>query len=283
MALFRRARLPATETFQHGERRIAFRDFGAGPRVVVLAHGLLMDSRMFTALAPALAARGNRVIAIDMFGHGDSDQPHLMTEYSMTQFGHDVIALLEHLGVREAVIGGTSLGANVALEVAVAAPQRVRALVLEMPVLEKGLAAAAAFFVPLALALRVSQRSMGRVAALARLIPRTHFVADILIDFLRRDPGASLAVLDGLTFGRIAPPIEQRRRIDKPALVIGHPADPIHPFGDADTTSRELKHARLLKAKSIYEWRLSPARLTAALADFLDEVWLEDETPSVVH
>ena len=113
-------------SFTFRGRRIAYREYGAGPRVVMLIHGLLMDSRMYTTLAPTIAAGGHRVIAVDMLGHGASDQPHEMTAYSMPQFGRDVIALLDHLDLREAVIGGTSLGANIALEVAVAAPARVR-------------------------------------------------------------------------------------------------------------------------------------------------------------
>jgi pimeloyl-ACP methyl ester carboxylesterase len=143
-----------------------------------------------------------------MLGHGESAPVTDMTAHSMPAYGADVIALLDHLGVAQAVIGGTSLGANVALEAAAAAPERVRALFLEMPVLENGLAGAAALFVPLALALRVSQRSMQRVAAMARRIPRSHFLVDVLIDFARRDPATSLAILDGLTFGRTAPPAD---------------------------------------------------------------------------
>jgi pimeloyl-ACP methyl ester carboxylesterase len=275
MALFRHA--PPAQSFTYldrqRERRIAYRVFGEGAQLVVLIHGLLMDGRMYTQLAPAVAARGHRVITVDVLGHGASDQPHDMTAYSMTQFGRDVIALLDHVGAEQAVVGGTSLGANVALEVAVAAPDRVRALVLEMPVLEHGIAGAAAVFVPLALALRLSQRSMGMVAGLTRRIPRTHFLLDTALDFVRRDPTASLAVLDGLTFGRIAPPVDQRRRLTHPALVIGHTSDPIHPFSDADTTSRDLAGARLVQASSLFEWRLHPARLTHELCRFLDDVW----------
>jgi len=270
----------AGSSFVHRGLRIAWREHGAGPRTIVLVHGLLMDGRMFAKLAPALARRGHRVLAIDLPGHGASDQPHDMSLYSMTQFATDVLALLDHLGLPEAVVGGTSLGANVALEAAVAAPARVRALMLEMPVLEKGIVAAAALFVPLALALRVSQRGMRGVSAFTRRIPRSLFLADLIIDFARRDPGASLAVLDGLTFGRIAPPHEERRRLTQPALVIGHPADPIHPFSDADRTAAELARARLVVARSIYEWRLRPARLDAELATFLDGVWAEELAPS---
>jgi len=260
-------------TFVHRGQRIGYRDYGSGPRAIVLTHGLLMDSRMYTKLAPTLAARGNRVICMDMVGHGTSDQPHDMTAYSMQQFGRDVVALLDHLDVGQAVVGGTSLGANIALEVAVLAPGRVRAIVLEMPVLENALPAAAAAFVPLALALRVSQRTMRALAWLTRKIPRTHFLVDMTLDFVRRDPAASLAVLDGLIFGRVAPPIEERRALTQPTLVVGHPSDPIHPFSDADRIARELPHARIVEANAIYEWRLRPARLDAELIEFLDEVW----------
>jgi len=261
-------------SFTHRGCRISYHEHGGGPRVLVLIHGLLMDSRMYTRLAPALATRGHRVITVDMIGHGASDQPHAMTEYSMPQFGRDVIALLDHLELAEAVIGGTSLGANVALEAAVAAPARVRGLVIEMPVLESALPAAAAAFVPLALALRASQRLMAGVAGLSRRIPRSHYLIDMLLDFVRRDPAASLAVLDGLLFGRVAPPAEDRNALTQPALVIGHPADPIHPFSDADRLARELPRARLVTASSLLEWRLRPARLDRELLGFLDQVWL---------
>jgi pimeloyl-ACP methyl ester carboxylesterase len=260
-------------SFTFRGRQIGYQEHGSGPRVIVLTHGLLMDSRMYTRLAPALAAQGHRVITADMLGHGTSAQPHAMTEYSMPQFGRDVIALLDHLELTQAVIGGTSLGANVALEAAVAAPARVRALVLEMPVLENALPAAAAAFVPLALSLRISQRLMASVAAFTRRIPRTHFLIDVLIDFVRRDPAASLAVLDGLIFGRVAPPIDERNTLTQPTLVIGHPSDPIHPFSDADRIARELPHARLVTARSMFEWRIRPNRLDRELLGFLDEVW----------
>lgn len=279
--MFRRRKQPEptylTLATKSGSRRIAYREYGDGPRVIALVHGLLMDGRMFTDLAPKLAAAGNRVLLVDMLGHGASDQPRDMGHYSMPQFGADLVALLEHLGLDDAVIGGTSLGANVALEAACAAPERVRALFLEMPVLEHGLAGAAAVFVPLALAIRLSRRSMGLVSALTRRIPRTHFLIDVMIDFARRDPVVSLAVLDGLTFGRVAPPKSKRRALAQPTLVIGHPSDPIHPFSDAETTAAELANARLVTARSMYEWRIRPSRLDAVLIRFLDDVWAEAE------
>ena len=261
-------------SFTHHGRRISYQEHGTGPHTLLLTHGLLMDSRMYTRLAPELAAHGHRVLTVDMLGHGASDQPYDMMAYSMPQFGKDLLALLDHLELPEAVIGGTSLGANVALEAAVAAPGRIRALVLEMPVLENALPAAAGAFVPLALALRSMQRAMGLVSSIMRRIPRTHYLIDMMIDFIRRDPAASLAVLDGLIFDRVAPPHAERVGLPQPTLVIGHPKDPIHPFSDADRIARELVNARLVSAHSMFEWRFTPHRLDRELLRFLDEVWL---------
>ena len=80
-------------------------------------------------------------------------------------------------------------------------------------------------------------------------------------------------MLQGLFFDRIAPPKGVRRTIAPPALVIGHPNDPVHPFADSDELVRELPNARLLEAESILELRVRPARLTAEIAAFVDECW----------
>src|SRR4051794_13888933 len=98
---------------------------------------------MQAPLARALAERGNRVVTVDLLGHGRSDRPVDMTRYSMTLFAEQVVALLDHLEIDEAVIGGTSLGANVSLEAAALAPERVRGMLVEMPVLDNALPACA--------------------------------------------------------------------------------------------------------------------------------------------
>jgi len=120
----------------------------------------------------------------------------------------------------------------------------------------------------------VSQGAMRLVSGVMRRVPRTHFYVDTFLDFVRRDPAASLAVLDGLLFGRIAPPVHDRRRLLQAALVVGHPSDPIHPFSDADRVARELVNARLVRARSIAEWRIHPGKLDRELLRFLDDVWV---------
>jgi pimeloyl-ACP methyl ester carboxylesterase len=66
----------------------------------------------------------------------------------MDLYAVQVLRLLDELGVDQAVLGGVSLGTNVSLLTAVQAPERVRGLVLEMPVLEWAVPAAAGVFLP---------------------------------------------------------------------------------------------------------------------------------------
>src|SRR6476659_547499 len=253
--------------------RIGYDEYGEGERPIVLIHGLLMNRRMFERLGPALAERGNRVICVDLLGHGRSDQPDDLRLYSMPLFAEQVIALLDHLDLERAVVGGTSLGANVGLELAVRHPERVEAMFIEMPVLDNALAAVAAIFAPVLLGLRMARPAIELSSRLASLVPRTSFLLDIGLDWARRRPRPSVAVLEGLLVGETAPGRERRRLIDRPALVVGHPRDPLHPFSDSGMLVEELPQSRLIEASSILEWRTRPKRLNDELARFLDEVW----------
>src|SRR5919107_5670473 len=158
-------------TFTFRGHRLAYTSYGEGPRVLVLVHGLLLSQRMHAALAKALAERGHRVITLDLLGHGRSDRPPDMWRYSMTTFGAEVIALLDHLELDEAVVLGTSLGANTALEAAALAPDRVRGMVIEMPVLDHALLGCALAFTPLMTALTIGEPVMRAVSWLTRQIP----------------------------------------------------------------------------------------------------------------
>jgi pimeloyl-ACP methyl ester carboxylesterase len=273
--------MPPTEgSFRYSGRRIAFVDWGEGERVLVLVHGLLMNRHMYDNLAPAMAARGFRVIAVDLLGHGASDKPTDMRAYSMSSFADQVAALVDHLELDRPVVGGTSLGANTALEVAARHPRLARGLFIEMPVLDNALVAAGVIFLPILITLRVAKPVLRGIATVTNRIPRSNYLVDIMLDWTRRPPEASEAVLEGLLFGRTAPPREERELITAPALVIGHPADPLHPFTDSDMLAEELPQARLVNAESIFEWRVRPDRLDDELADFLAEVYAAETASS---
>jgi pimeloyl-ACP methyl ester carboxylesterase len=261
-------------SFRYRERHtLTYDEYGEGDRALILVHGLLMNRRMYERLGPEMAARGNRVICIDLLGHGRSDRPDDPRLYSMTAFADQVRALLDHLRLDEAVVGGTSLGANVGLEFAAWHPQRAKALFVEMPVLENALTAVAVIFTPILVALRFGAPVFRVVSQVTSRVPRSHYLVDIVLDWVRQDPEPSADVLEGLILGRTAPPQEDRMRLENPALVIGHPADPLHPFNDADQLVEEMPNSRLVNASSIVEWRINPERLNDELASFLDEVW----------
>jgi pimeloyl-ACP methyl ester carboxylesterase len=261
--------------FLHDGHRIAYRVHGNGPHTTVLLPGLLFPARMQLPLARSLARRGHRVITMDPLGHGDSDRPADMWRYSMTAFGQQVVGLLDHLEIQQAVVGGTSLGANVTLEVAALAPERLRGMVVEMPVLDNALLGCAIAFAPLLVALTVGEPAMRGVQRAVNLVPRRSvpFLAGLGLDWLGQDPKPSGALLQGLFFGEVAPHRSVRRTFEAPALIIGHPRDPVHPFSDADMLAHELPNARLVHASSILELRVSPRRLTRVIGDFVDECW----------
>jgi pimeloyl-ACP methyl ester carboxylesterase len=284
-------------SFQFDGQRLAYTEFGGGPaaltatgtrgrtarsapgsgRTLILLHGLLLSQEMHKPLAEDLAARGNRVITMDLLGHGQSERPRDMWRYSMAKSAEQVVALLDHLQIDEAVVMGTSLGANVALEIAAHNPQRLRGMVIEMPVLDNGLLWSALTFTPLLVALTFGEPVMKLLSSVTRAIPRRllpHY-GNVMLDLVRQEPGPGGALLQGLFFGRIAPPREERRTFTAPTLVLGHPRDPVHPFSDAGMLAMEMPNARLLQANSLTELRMQPERLTGEIAAFLDEVWGE--------
>jgi pimeloyl-ACP methyl ester carboxylesterase len=258
-----------------GDDRLEYTEFGSGDRWVVLLHGQLMPRTMHEPLARVLAGAGLHVVTLDLLGHGRSDRPEDPKEYSMTAWGEQVVALLDHLGVDRAVVGGTSLGANVSLEVAVAAPDRVQGLLLEMPVLDNALEAGILAFAPLLFLSRFVPWSIRLLAASSRLVPRgiTPFWAGIVLDTLDQRPAPMAAAIHGLFFGRVAPSSRLRRTIQATALVIGHPKDPIHMSVDAEMVAEEMPNARYVAAGSILEWRFRPDRLNAEAVAFAVEVW----------
>ena len=205
-----------------------------------MIHGLLMNRRMFDRLAPEMAARGNRVITIDLLGHGRSDRPPQMVHYSMTFFARQVEALLDHLEIDRAVIGGTSLGANTTLETAYLAPDRVRNDGRDA-VLDNALLAARGDLHPdhARSSLRRALRSRSSLRSLAECRGRTSCSTSARL--AAPGPRASSAVLEGLFLGSAAPHHDFRVQMTQPTLVIGHHADPLHPFSIRGCSARSSR------------------------------------------
>jgi 3-oxoadipate enol-lactonase len=105
---------------------IFYEETGEGPPVLLL-HGLGSSTRDWENQTPALA-RGHRVIAMDVRGHGRSARP--AGPYSVSQFAADAVALLRALKATPAHVIGLSMGGMIAFQMAVDAPDVVRSMVI---------------------------------------------------------------------------------------------------------------------------------------------------------
>jgi pimeloyl-ACP methyl ester carboxylesterase len=269
--------------FRYDGQRLAYTVYGEGARTTVLLPGLLLSQNLQAPLARRLATRGNRVITLDPLGHGASARPRESWRYSMSAFGQQTIALLDHLDLDRAIIGGTSLGANITLEVAAQAPERVAGMIVEMPVLDNAILACGAAFTPLLFALQFGQPAMRALARAGRAVPRraVPYLLQIPLDALSQDPAPSAAVLAGILYGRVAPGHHERCAMEAPALIVGHPRDPLHPFSDAGMLASELPRGRLVNAHSVLELRMRPERLTRKISSFVQECWDESAAEPV--
>ncbi len=134
----RAAALPEAQLFPAGTQltaryllvdgaRIRYIDAGRGAPVLLL-HGLGASLYAWRKNIAAVAAAGFRVIAFDNRGFGLSDKPP--APYDNAAYARLAVALMDSLGLPNAVLIGHSMGGAIAAEVAIEYPQRVRGLVL---------------------------------------------------------------------------------------------------------------------------------------------------------
>jgi len=121
-------------SFEHDGLSLAYDDIGPrGGGATILLHGFASNrAEMWRRLGwyAAFERRGVRVTAPDLRGHGESAKPHAPEAYARARMTADVFALMDHLGLERATLFGFSLGARLALTAALAAPGRVKNLIL---------------------------------------------------------------------------------------------------------------------------------------------------------
>jgi 3-oxoadipate enol-lactonase len=105
---------------------LSYSDSGGDGAPVVFSHGYLMDSSMFDPQVAALVPE-YRVITWDERGFGSTKATG---QFSYWDSAGDVLGVLDHLGIEQAVLAGMSQGGFLSLRAALLAPGRVRALVL---------------------------------------------------------------------------------------------------------------------------------------------------------
>jgi pimeloyl-ACP methyl ester carboxylesterase len=250
---------------------LAYEDAGRG-RSVLFQHGLGGDAAQVAEVFPA--APPVRRVTLECRGQGASPTGPLH-RLSIATFADDLAALADALALGPATVGGISMGAAIALRLAVRRPERVSALVLARP---------AWIAAPAPANMRPYAEAGALIASLPADQARRRFEASPTAAALARAAPDNLASLLGFfgrppAFGRLLQAIaadgpgvaeDEIRRIAVPTLVIGHARDLAHPLAHAEALAALVPGARLRVITPKAEDRAAYARdFRAALADFL--------------
>ena len=260
-------------TFRHHGFELAYEVYGDTGVPCLLVHGLLLDSLINRDLAQRFVGEGYRVVLLDLLGHGKSDKPTDPRQHRVDFYADQVLACLEHLGIERALVGGISLGAITALQFATQSPERLLGLFLEMPVMEWSTPFAAVLLAPILTLVDYGKWAFRPFARTLRRLPRPRaaWLASGM-NALSAEPEVITAVLHGILVGPVVPSAAKRRALDMPTLIVAHGGDKLHELRDAESLAEEMPKARLIKARSIFELRMKPARLWPEIADFLRQV-----------
>lgn len=262
--------------FEHDGLRFHYRERGGGIPFV-FQHGLGADvNQIFDLFQPP---PGFRLITFECRGHGETRPLGPEEKISVETFTEDLRALLEHLGIGRAVIGGISMGAAIALRFALEQPDRVLGLVLSRPAwLEQSRADNLRVFSTLAKFIRQygawegAQRYQETAAYQQVRRDSPDSAKSLLAQFAHPRAGETVAKLE-----RIPAYVPTHTRADwqtlrVPTLVLANRQDPVHPFEFGEVMAGAIPGACLVEVtpKSVSVERHG-ADVQRALEDFLLE------------
>ena len=258
-----------------GGLKLAGTDTGAG-FPVIFQHGLGGDDAQVAEVFPDTT--GVRRLTLDCRGQGRSplgEPRHL----SIATFADDVLAFADHCGVQRFAVGGISMGAAIALRIAVQVPDRVTALVLGRPAWTWAAAPPnMQVFAEVAGLLRNSGPQTALAAFDASASARTLAVdapdnlASLRRFFERPDPRATAELLAAIAKDGQGIEQEDVHALKCPVLVIGNGLDAIHPLTMARTLAACIPGARFTEiAPKATDRSRHAAEFQAAVADFLND------------
>lgn len=213
------------------------------------------------------------VVDYDARGHGRSGGRAAPEDYRWGALAQDLLAVADAAGFDRFVAGGASMGCATTLFAALAAPERMRGLVLAIPPTAWETRAARAGYYE-QLAALAERDGLAQLAELARHEPLPRIFAEEFPEYA--DIGARhLAEMDGAAFAAVMrgaalsdlPNRELIERIEAPALVLAWQDDPGHPMSSAEALAELLPDARLQVARCLADIRAWPEVVRAFLAE----------------
>jgi pimeloyl-ACP methyl ester carboxylesterase len=252
--------------------RLAFDDIApasAAAAAVVLVHGFATSrSENWRRLGwyGAFERKGWRVVALDLRGHGESDKPHDPAAYGLPALTADVVGLIDHLGLGRVTLMGYSMGARLALQIALEQGDRLDRLIL-------GGVGARMFEPP--------RTPEGPVMSMAEAMraQSAGAIADKTLRGFRlfaEQQGEDLAALAAFSEGRAGPGLSRERlgAIAAPTLVVAGARDEM--AGDPEPLAAAIPGARAVTLPGCDHFSAIPHALyKAAVFDFV-EGWMEE-------
>jgi pimeloyl-ACP methyl ester carboxylesterase len=242
--------------FVHDSIRFRYQTIGQGPPVV-LCHGLGGDLEGPQELVGV--PEKYQLIVWDSRGHGGTEPLGAEDKLSFASFAEDLAALLDHLQIQTAVVGGISMGAAVTAQFALRHANRLSGLMLVRPAwLDQPLPANLALLPRMAELLAdpgperglVEFLKLPEVAAMKGISPAA--VDTLSEQFLKPQAVERRARLSRIPHDRPIASWEAIEKLDVPALVVGSDHDPLHPLDMAVTWARHLPKGQLVRIPSKY-------------------------------
>jgi pimeloyl-ACP methyl ester carboxylesterase len=260
--------------FVHDQIQFHYREAGSG-LPFFFQHGLGADvSQPFSLCRPP---DGIRLIAFDARAHGQTQPMGEAAKLCFRTFGEDLLALMNHLRIERALVGGISMGAALALHFAVRWPERVTGLVLSRPA---WLEAPCPWNVKMFTLISGLIRKHGAMPGLVEFQRTAEYhetlaqwpdvAASLSSQFQHPHAEESAVKLERIIKDSPHPDRAAWSRLRVPTLVLGNRLDPVHPFEYAEELARAIPGAALreIASKSISVER-HEAEVRAALDEYL--------------
>jgi pimeloyl-ACP methyl ester carboxylesterase len=212
-----------------------------------------------------------RVVRWDARGHGRSDSTSDPQDYRWQELAADLWDLADKLAVERAVIGGVSMGAATALHAAVAAPERLKGVVLMAPPTAWGSRARQARFYR-GLAKLIGAIGLGPISRLgdlaARAVSNEGLAAiqrSVTQNMRRADARSVQLTLRGAALSDL-PELDRIAELQAPTLILAWKQDPSHPLSTSQDLVARMSNAELHVAESFDDIRNWSSRVRAFLA-----------------
>jgi pimeloyl-ACP methyl ester carboxylesterase len=234
---------------------LAYEDVGEG-MPALWQHGLGADRNQPAEAFPTIP--GIRRITLECRGHGNSELGDT-SRLSIATFAADAIALLDHLGIRQTIVGGISLGAALSMRLAALHSNRVAGLILARPAWVVGPSATMTPYLEIAALLKELGADEGALhfevseclATVAAVSPDN--AASLKGFFSQPNLANTIALLSTIPSDSPGIGAETIAGIQVPTLIIGTDQDFVHPLDYAERLQQILPHATLqvITSKSV--------------------------------